>query len=348
VERERPHKQGGQDEDRRSLSLGPSRARADSQAVGVNDGEDVVPRQDDIQNQKANEELGLQEVKEGASTREAQPDGRHENADCREGDEDAASHSPERELTEPRRDERQERRGRRGSDEGHGDDLGGIRKVSLPIPSADWQCRASLFGGPSVSIRGAAPVRAGFDRAVWPFVFVTNDRSLLIVGGRCWMCRSDGITGDESALAGEATPRVVGARRHARRGQLRPRRAGLAIARFVAWLAHADAGVDTNGIAHVQCVAVAGRPKLVGWAHPDAGSHHHRVCRADGPPNASSVGEPNPTSHAPADSTSHDATHASADRDAHPGAAGREQADPARLAHHRSDRFDLRHGRSRR
>jgi hypothetical protein len=76
----------------------------------------MVARQEHIQKQQADKEFGLQEeVEEGASAREAQPDGGDENAERREGDQDAAPRSPERQLTESRRDKGQERRDRRGS-----------------------------------------------------------------------------------------------------------------------------------------------------------------------------------------------------------------------------------------
>jgi hypothetical protein len=95
-------------------------ARADRQAEGVDDGESVVARQEYVQNQQADEDLGLQEeAEQGASAREAQPNGRNENADRREGHQDAAPRSSERQLTESRRDEGQERSDRPGLDEGH-------------------------------------------------------------------------------------------------------------------------------------------------------------------------------------------------------------------------------------
>lgn len=107
------------------------------------------------------------------------------------------------------------------------------------------------------------------------------------------MCRSDWMTGDESAFACEALPRVADPRRHARRGQLWTRRAGLGL---------------TSSLAE------------------------YLVSRAHRPPNASSDGEPNPASYVPADAPPYDpadaAPHGYPDRTP----AGCEQADPARLA----------------
>jgi hypothetical protein len=98
----------------------------------------VVARQEHIQNQQADEGFGLQEEgEEGASAREPQPDSHDENADRWEGDQGAASQTPERELTESRRDEGQERRDRRIGRRTRGGDLRGTCEVSLRVPSAD-------------------------------------------------------------------------------------------------------------------------------------------------------------------------------------------------------------------
>lgn len=146
------------------------------------------------------------------------------------------------------------------------------------------------------------------------------------------MCRSDWMTGDESAFACEAFPRVADPRRHARRGQLWTRRAGLALTSSLAEWLRADSATNSDLLACLEPVAIGARSPPVGCAHPDAVSHRHLVSRADGPPNVSSDGEPNPASHAPADAPPYDpadaATHGYPDRTPD----GCEQADPARLA----------------
>jgi hypothetical protein len=171
----------------------------------------------------------------------------------------------------------------------------------------DSGCRASRFDG-----AGPRPVSAAFDGAVWPLVFVTNDRSLPIVPRRCWMRRSDWMTGDKSAFACEARPRVADPRRHARRGQLWTRRAGLGLTSSLAEWLRADPATNSDLRACLEPGAI------------DAVSQPHLVSRAHRPPNAAS--------HAPADAPPYDpadaAPHGYPDRTP----AGCEQADPARLA----------------
>jgi hypothetical protein len=130
------------------------------------------------------------------------------------------------------------------------------------------------------------------------------------------MRRSDWMTGDKSAFACEARPRVADPRRHARRGQLWTRRAGLGLTSSLAEWLRADPATNSDLRACLEPGAI------------DAVSQPHLVSRADGPPDIPSDGEPNAASHAPADSP----PHASPDGDAHSAPAGCEQADPARLA----------------
>lgn len=130
------------------------------------------------------------------------------------------------------------------------------------------------------------------------------------------MGRSDWMTSDESAFACEALPRVAVPRCHARRGQLWTRRAGLGLTSSLAEWLGADSATNSDLLACLEPVAIGVRPQ------------RHVVSRANGPPNASSDGEFNRASHAPADDPPYNPAYAYPDRIP----AGCEQADPARLA----------------
>lgn len=146
------------------------------------------------------------------------------------------------------------------------------------------------------------------------------------------MCRSDWMTGDESAFAFDALPRVADPRRHARRGQLWTRRAGLGLASSLAEWLRADPATNADLRACLEPVTIGVRSQPVGCAHADAVSQRHVVSPAAGPPNASSDREPNPASHAPADDPPYNPANAPAYAYPDRTPAGREQADPARLA----------------
>jgi hypothetical protein len=134
------------------------------------------------------------------------------------------------------------------------------------------------------------------------------------------MCRSDRMTGDESAFACEALPRVAVPRRHARRGQLWTRRAGIGLTSSLAEWLDADSATNSDLLACLEPVAIGAR------------SQRHVVSRANGPPNASSDREPNRASHAPADDPPYNPANSPAYAYPDRTPAGREQADPARLA----------------